>query len=408
MSAPLGGTLAAIDISKSHGSTPVLVDVSITMRPRARIGVVGPNGIGKSTLLRILAGLEPADSGSVSRTPDSLTVGYLPQEAATSPGESVRQYLMRRGGSEEEWRLVSALRESGLGDELDRPLATLSGGEAARVALASILLTRFDVLLLDEPTNDLDFGGLELLERFVEEADAAIAVVSHDRAFLERTVDRVVELEEGSREAREYAGGFAEYERLRGLERERQSAAHGRYTERRRDLEGALLRRQGQARAAGKAANRRLTRALSQRTRSAERRLETLEPVDKPWEPWDLRLDLAPAARGGDLVVRLESAVVERGSFRLGPVDLALGFGERVAITGPNGSGKSTLARRGPGTPPPGGGTPACGLEHRRGRAGADARRLRRRHAPGRLRRAIPAGARRGAHAAGEVRPRRR
>ena len=263
MSAPLGGTLAAIDISKSHGSTPVLVDVSITMRPRARIGIVGPNGIGKSTLLRILAGLEPADSGSVSRTPDSLTVGYLPQEAATSPGESVRQYLMRRGGSEEEWRLVSALRESGLGDELDRPLAMLSGGEAARVALASILLTRFDVLLLDEPTNDLDFGGLELLERFVEEVDAAIAVVSHDRAFLERTVDRVLELEEGSREAREYAGGFAEYERLRGLERERQSAAHGRYTERRLDLEGALLRRQGQARAAGKAANRRLTRALS-------------------------------------------------------------------------------------------------------------------------------------------------
>jgi ATPase subunit of ABC transporter with duplicated ATPase domains len=344
MSAPLGGTLAAIDISKSHGSTAVLVDVSMTVRPRARIGVVGPNGIGKSTLLRILAGLEAADSGSVSRTPDSLSVGYLPQESVTTAGESVREYLVRRGGgSEDEWRLASALREVGLGDELDRPLAALSGGEAARVALASILLTRFDVLLLDEPTNDLDFAGLDLLERFVEEADAAIVVVSHDRAFLERTVDRVVELQEGSREAREYAGGFAEYERLRGLERERQSAAHGRYVERRRELEGALRRRQGQARAAGKAANRRLTSALSQRTRSAERRLETLESVDKPWEPWDLRLDLAPSARGGDVLVRLESAVVERGSFRLGPLDLTLGFGERVAVTGPNGSGKSTL-----------------------------------------------------------------
>jgi ATPase subunit of ABC transporter with duplicated ATPase domains len=368
MSAHVGVTLAAIDISKSHGSTPVLVDVSMTARPRARIGVVGANGIGKSTLLRILAGLEPADSGSVVRTPDSLTVGYLPQEPATGassacprsgPGEgvlwgnrevpptgvpgTVREYLVRRGGTEEEWRLVSALREAGLGGELDRPLAALSGGEAARVALASILLTRFDVLLLDEPTNDLDFAGLELLERFVEDADAAIVVVSHDRAFLERTVDRVVELEEGSREAREYAGGFAEYERLRGLERERKSAAHGRYTERRRELEGALRRRQGQARASGKAANRRLTRALSQRTRSVERRLETLEPADKPWEPWDLRLDLAPSARGGDVLVRLEEAVVERGSFRLGPLDLTLGFGERVAITGPNGSGKSTL-----------------------------------------------------------------
>jgi ATPase subunit of ABC transporter with duplicated ATPase domains len=336
-------TLDASHISKSHGSSLVLDDASLTVRPRARIGVVGPNGIGKSTLLRILAGLEQPDSGSVTRAPDSLTVGYLPQEVPRS-GETLGAYLARRaGGDDDEWRLKAVCREVGIGVELARPLAALSGGEAARAALASVLLARHEVLLLDEPTNDLDFAGLELLERFVESSEAGIVVVSHDRAFLERTVERVLELEEASRRAREFAGGFAEYERLRGLARERQYAAHGSYDERRRELEDALRSRRGQASTAGKGASRRLKKALSQRTRSVERRLETLESVDKPWEPWDLRLDLAPSGRSGDVVARLEDAVVERGSFRLGPLDLELGAGERVAVTGPNGSGKSTV-----------------------------------------------------------------
>ena len=336
-------TLDASHISKSHGSSLVLDDMSLTVRPRARIGVVGPNGIGKTTLLRILAGLEEPDSGSVTRTPGSLTVGYLPQEVARSE-EALGAYLARRaGGDGAEWQLEAVCREVGIGAGLDRSMAELSGGEAARAALASILLARHDVLLLDEPTNDLDFAGLELLERFVEGSEAGIAVVSHDRAFLERTVERVLELEEGSRRAREYAGGFGEYERLRGLARERQYAAHGRYDERRQELEEALRRRRGQATTAGKGATRRLKKALSQRTRAVERRLETLERVDKPWESWELRLDLVHAARSGDVVARLEDAVVVRGSFRLGPLDLELGAGERLAVTGPNGSGKSTL-----------------------------------------------------------------
>jgi ATPase subunit of ABC transporter with duplicated ATPase domains len=233
----------------------------------------------------------------------------------------------------------------GLGVDLDRRVSGLSGGEAARTALASIVVARHDVLLLDEPTNDLDFAGLDALERFVRDSDEGIVVVSHDRAFLERTVERVVELDEGTRGAREYAGGFAEYERLRRIERERRYATYGRYDERRHGLEDALRRRQGQATSAGKGASRRLKKALSQRTRSVERRLETLERVEKPWEPWDLHLALAPSTRGGDVVARLEAAVVERGSFRLGPIDLLLGGGERVAVAGANGSGKSTLLR---------------------------------------------------------------
>ena len=334
--------LDASHISKFHGSTPVLDDVSMAIRPRSRLGVVGPNGIGKSTLLRILAGLEEPDAGIVSCRPETLTVGYLPQEVRAGR-ETVRAYLTRRSGEREEWRLEAACRDVGLGVERGRELSALSGGEAARAALASIALASYDVLLLDEPTNDLDFAGLDLLERLVAGTDSGVVVVSHDRTFLERTVDRVLELEEGTHEAREYAGGFREYERLRGLARERQYAAYGRYDERRVGLEDALRRRRGQAATAGKGASRRLKKSLSQRTRSVERRLETLERVEKPWEPWDLRLDIAPAIRSGDVVARLEDVIVERGPYRLGPLDLHLGNRERLAVTGPNGSGKSTL-----------------------------------------------------------------
>ena len=165
------GVLAARSISKSFGDTVVLDGVSLTVSPKDRIGVLGPNGIGKSTLLRLLAGLEQPDSGTVSREPATMVVTYLAQESHV-PGRS--------------------------------------GGEAAREQLQAILTTDADVLLLDEPTNDLDFAGLELLERFLGRHRGGLVVVSHDRAFLER-MNRIVELEAETRRVREFAGGWSEY-----------------------------------------------------------------------------------------------------------------------------------------------------------------------------------------------------
>ena len=377
-----GGTLAATDITIHRGADAILERVSLAVTPGSRIGVVGPNGRGKTTLLRALAGLEPLDGGSITRNPPTLRVGYLPQERDLSPEETLRSYLARRTGVGEAEAKLAALeaalgatrhaaeahaealerflalggadfearaREAPRGRRprraLDRPAGALSGGEKGRAALASILLARFDVFLLDEPTNDLDFAGLDLLERFLLAVEGGVVLVSHDRALLDRTVNRIVELESGTQRVHHYAGGWSEFEAARERGRAEHERAFAHWSEERARFTQLHQDRREQARAGGKQANRRGTHALMSKTRAAARRLEWLDRdrVEKPWQPWELQLDLAPEGRSGDLVVALDGAVLERGSFRLGPIDVNIGWGERISITGPNGSGKTTL-----------------------------------------------------------------
>ncbi|HWL32017.1 MAG TPA: ABC-F family ATP-binding cassette domain-containing protein [Gaiellaceae bacterium] len=369
-------------VVRSFGARTVLDHVDLTLGPRSRLGLVGPNGAGKSTLLRLLAGLDEPDEGRVERTPASLTVGYLPQEHDRRPGETLLAYLARRtgvadaeaaverhsaawrpdayaaalerflalGGADLEPRARATCAELGLSVSLDQETATLSGGEAARAGLAAILLARFDVLLLDEPTNDLDFDGLDRLERFVDSFEGGLAVVSHDRVFLDRTATRIAEIDPWTGRVHEHAGGWSDYAAARELARQRQYAAFADAQERRHEVEALLHARRNQARAGGGflahatgGSDRRGTKALSGKVRQAERLLERIEHVEKPYEPWRLHLSLAAAERPGDRVASLEAAVGERGDFRLGPIDLDLARGERVAVTGRNGSGKSTL-----------------------------------------------------------------
>ena len=374
----LSGALVAAGISKSHGAHVVLGGVDLVVPPHARIGLVGPNGVGKSTLLRLLAGEEEPDRGTVRRTLPSLAVGHLPQERDARPGETVRAYLERRtgvaaaaarmdglaarlaaepelaaehaealeaflarGGADLDARAAATLAELGHDLPLERALDGVSGGEAARVALASILLSRFDVLLLDEPTNDLDFAGLARLEAFLAAFPGSAVIVSHDRAFLDRTVSRVVELDEWTHGAREYPGGWTEFEAERARRRERQYARwEGFVAERARIEEQARRMTEWERRGYGQGRKKKKSKDVK-RTYTAK--LARLETVEKPYEPWDLRLGLVPAARSGEVVVRLEGAVVERGAFRLGPLDLDLRWGDRLAIAGPNGSGKTSL-----------------------------------------------------------------
>ena len=299
----LAGSLVAAGISKSYGVEVVLADIDLVVPSRARIGLVGPNGAGKSTLLRLLAGLEEPDAGRVRRTPPSLAVGYLAQE-----------------------RDAAGVR---------------SGGEEARSALSGLLRGGFDVLLLDEPTNDLDFAGLAWLERSLVSHPGSVVVVSHDRAFLDRAVTRIVELDEWTRGTREYTGGWNDYE----AERERRRERHYRrwdesVTERRRIEEQARRMAEWERRGYGQGRKKKKSKDVK-RTYGAK--LARVETVEKPYEPWELHLSLTPTTRSGEAVVRLEEAVVERGSFRLGPLDVAVGWGDRVAVAGPNGSGKTTL-----------------------------------------------------------------
>jgi ATPase subunit of ABC transporter with duplicated ATPase domains len=274
-SSPASFSLVGRNLAREHGPHTVLDRVDVSIGPRTRLGVVGPNGVGKSTLLRILARSEPHDRGSISATPPNLRVGYLAQEPERRD-ETVLEFLARRtgvtaaqaeleraaaaladapeagadaytdaldaylaaGGPDLDARARAMCDDVGLAPRLlDASMPVLSGGEAARASLAAILLSRFDVMLLDEPTNDLDFAGLERLEEFVDELPGGVVIVSHDRTFLERTVTRVLELDEHTRSGTEYGGGWLGYLDARATSRRHAEEDYAAYRSERGRLE---------------------------------------------------------------------------------------------------------------------------------------------------------------------------
>jgi len=409
----MSATIVVKDLSAGHGERVLFSGLDLVVAPQEVIGLVGANGAGKSTLLRLLAGLDTPEGGLVQLSPPSASVGHLPQEPERRTGETVQDFLARRtgvaaaqaaldlstqalvdgapgadesystalerwldlGGADLEERAEQVGAELGLGVDQRQLMTTLSGGQAARAGLASLLLSRYDVFLLDEPTNDLDLAGLERLESFVTGLRAGTVLVSHDREFLARTVTRVVELDLAQQQVNVFGGGYESYLEEREVARRHARADYEEYADTKAGLEarGQMQRswmEQGVRNARRKSTdNDKIGRKLraestekqAAKARQTERRIERLEVVEEPRKEWELQMEIAVAPRAGAVVATLRGAVVRRGpgaqsggeesgaveigagEFVLGPVDMEIGWAERIAITGANGAGKSTL-----------------------------------------------------------------
>ena len=391
----MSGTLVARDLAGGYGHRTLFEGLDLTVAPGDVVGVVGANGAGKSTLLRLLAGVDSPLGGSVSTAPADAFVGWLPQEHERRQGETIADYVSRRTGAAaataameataaglgsgepgadeayavafDRWmasgaadlsdRLPAVLADLGLDLAPQAAMTSLSGGQAARVALAALLLSRFDVVLLDEPTNDLDLDGLERLEQFVRSLRAGVVLVSHDREFLARCVTRIVELDLAQHQVSVHDGGYESFLEEREVAKRHARAAYEEYAEKKADLQArARTQRewssQGVRNAMKKSpdndkirrrAQTESSEKQAQKVRQMESRIARLEEVAEPRKEWVLRFDIAAAPRGSSVVATLDGVVVQRGDFTLGPVSLQVGAGDRVAITGPNGSGKTTL-----------------------------------------------------------------
>jgi ATPase subunit of ABC transporter with duplicated ATPase domains len=391
----MSATLVAKDLAAGHGDRTLFSGLDLVVAPGDVVGLVGVNGAGKSTLLRTLAGLAKPDGGEIRLNPPGATVGHLPQEPERREGESVRAFLARRtgvsaaqadldeatealtageagsddryataldrwlalGGADLDDRAAEVAADLGLAVDLDQPMTSLSGGQAARAGLASLLLSRYDVFLLDEPTNDLDLDGLARLERFVSGLRAATVLVSHDREFLARTVDRVVELDLVQQQVNVYGGGYDAYLEEREVARRHAREDYEEFADTKASLEARgrmqrawmekgvknARRKQPDNDKAARKFRSEATEKQASKARQTDRMIERLDVVEEPRKEWELRMEIAAAPRAGAVVATLRGAVVRRGGFTLGPVDLQIDWADKVAITGANGSGKSTL-----------------------------------------------------------------
>ena len=383
------------NLHKAYGDNVILSGATFILNHGDRAGLVGPNGCGKTTLLRIVVGQERPDQGSVSWQPPDLRIGYL-EQALTYPerttvgaamrGElaqaerAVRELAERMaaasgakleslmaayaealerfeagGGYRSEAQVdavLAGLGLAGLGQET--PVEILSGGQKTRLGLARLLLDRPQLLLLDEPTNHLDIGALEWLEEFLAEYDGAILIVSHDRTFLNRTVRTILELDPVTHEVTEYPGDYAAYVAAKEREYEQLMASYREQQERIEQYYRAITGLEGYARSIEQGTidfgPRKIAKGIARKATVQKRRLERLleseERIEKPKRTWQMKLDFADTPAGSQDALVLEGLSMGFGMEVLfEDVNLTLRDGERVVLTGPNGSGKTTLLR---------------------------------------------------------------
>lgn len=384
--------LAVSGVTKAFGGDVVLEDASFSLSPGERAALVGPNGCGKTTLLRIVAGLEQADSGSVSLAPGSR-VGYLGQEGQLSPdrslydemalefshvfeleremraleremegleGSALAGVLERYGAVQARYehaeahlvdaRIRTVLAGVGFTEaDLGRPCREFSGGWQMRGALARLLLGAPDVLLMDEPTNHLDIAAVEWLEEYLAAYKGVVLMVSHDRAFLDRTCSRTLHLAGG--QVDDYAGNYSFFIE-EALKRRELHLARYKNQQKKLEADRRFIERF------------RYKATLASRVKSREKMLEKLELLDAPEAEADrIKLGFVEAPDSGREALVAKGVVKRYGSRQvLSGLSLTVERGEKVAIVGRNGAGKSTLLRLLAGQEEPDGGTVKTGL----------------------------------------------
>jgi len=390
--------LTVRDITKWFGDVKVLDRVNFTLNRGEAAGLIGPNGSGKTTLLRIITGRLAPDRGHVLLSPGSARIGYLAQALEFAADATVSDVLATADGEREaaEARLahlaevVAAATErdlpaamadydraltefqalgggaryadaaavlAGLGMadvSYERPVASLSGGQKTRLGLARLLLSEPDLLLLDEPTNHLDIVALEWLETYLAGYPGAVLIVSHDRAFLDRSVTSILALDDITHTLKEYAGGYSDYAMAVDRELDKQWAAYREQQERFRKLESSIRRLSSQAKnIEGETIHfywRRIAKDLARRAVVQKERLERMidreDAVDKPGLTWKMKLEFVDTPRSGQDVLHIQDLRFGYGSrVLLDGVNLHLSLGERAVLIGPNGAGKTTLLK---------------------------------------------------------------
>jgi macrolide transport system ATP-binding/permease protein len=393
--------LAVRHLCKAYGAITVLEDISFIVNPNDRIGIVGSNGVGKTTLLNILIGNETLDSGSFSFTPRT-EAGYLPQTTPEFSGHTMQDLILEslgnlrqleermrelesamstasdeqlaglmneyeqvssrfqdRGGYELDYKIdsiLAGLRIAYL--QRDREMQTLSGGEKARVGLAILLLRSPDLLLLDEPTNHLDFASLEWLETYLSNYNGAILLVSHDRQFLNRTVNQIFEIDEHAHHLKKYDGNYDAYVLAKAAERAAWEENYERQQEEIKDLHKRMRET-----ARNVAHNRpptdrdkfaynffggRVQNTISRGVRAAEEQLRRIEanPIPKPPKLMQVSSSFNVEALQAEVVIRVSNLTkCWEETCILDDVNFTIAADARILLFGPNGTGKTTLLK---------------------------------------------------------------
>ncbi|HUI88273.1 MAG TPA: ABC-F family ATP-binding cassette domain-containing protein [Anaerolineales bacterium] len=385
--------LTAHHLTKSYGIHTVLHDISFSISNRERLGLIGPNGCGKSTLMRILIGIESPDSGSVIRTRPGLRIGYLAQGMEFEPDQTLQSALKLESAKPDELEAEIASVASALAsrpddsalqakyDSLIRQIsssdhqskdvlshlglaqvpyetavANLSGGQKTRLMLARILLEEPQLLLLDEPTNHLDIEMLEWLENWLNSFSGAALIVSHDRVFLDHTVSAILDLNEDTHSIRSFPGNYSYYLLQYLKEQDKQRAAYRDQEYEIRRMKQDIARTKEQARhveittTSRQPGVRRLAKKVAIKAKSREKKLsrylDSDERVEKPKPSWQMKLEFTQQELSRNVLMTENLAVgYEADKPLLSEISIHVRAGQRIALTGANGAGKTTFVR---------------------------------------------------------------